>query len=247
MASASYVQQFGEFLRDKYRKQLEELGDSYPKKRSLIVEFSELEKYNTELADELLENPDDVISACEEAVRDIGIIDSQGKLIEPEVRFASFPEKNFKHRMYIRDINSSFINKMVVVEGVITKMTDVRPKVEVGVFQCVHCGNVYRVPQPKESYGKLFEPGPCSCGRSNYKLNLEDSIFIDMQKMQVQEPLEAMIRGEQAKNIDVWLEGDLTNRFYPGDKVLITGILRLIPPKTKGAVYSIYLYAVNIE
>ncbi|MCD6414468.1 MAG: minichromosome maintenance protein MCM, partial [Candidatus Diapherotrites archaeon] len=63
----------------------------------------------------------------------------------------------------------------------------------------------------------------------------------------VQEPLEAMIRGEQAKNIDVWLEGDLTNRFYPGDKVLITGILRLIPPKTKGAVYSIYLYAVNIE
>jgi len=65
--------------------------------------------------------------------------------------------------------------------------------------------------------------------------------------MKSQEPLEALVRGEHAKSIDVWLEDDLTNQLFAGDKVEVTGILRLIPPKGKSTIYSIYIHAVQIR
>lgn len=247
MVSVSQVQQCEDFLRDKYKQKLEELADAYPDQKSLIVDYTELDRYDSQLADDLLENPDDILKAFEQAAKQMKYVDSQGKPIGPKVRFTHFPEKDFPNYKLIRNINSNFINKILVVKGAITKITDVQPKVEMGVFQCVHCGNKYRIMQTNELYGQLKEPGQCTCQRNSYKLDLEESSFTDMQKMQIQEPLEAIIRGEQAKTIDIWLEGDLTNKLYPGDKVMITGILRLIPPKKKGSVYHTYIDAVHIE
>ncbi|MCD4740032.1 minichromosome maintenance protein MCM, partial [archaeon] len=247
MVNVSQVQQSEEFLRDKCQQSMEELADSYPQKKSLIIEFTELEKHSPELADDLMENPEQIVKALEQAAKDMKVIDSQGKPVEPIIRIRNFPDKDFKYHMFVRDINSDFINKMIVVEGVINKITDVRPKVELAVFECIHCGNKYRIFQNNELYGKLKEPGVCTCQRNSWKLNLEESTFIDMQKMQIQEPLEAIIRGEQAKTIEVWLEGDITNQFYPGDKVITNGTLKLIPPKHKGSVYATYINAVHVE
>ena len=60
MVAVSYVQQFEEFLRDKCRKQLEELADTHPEQKSLVIDYSELEKTLRKLGvvpDSAYENP----------------------------------------------------------------------------------------------------------------------------------------------------------------------------------------------
>ncbi len=245
MENVAYVQELENFFNDVYRKRLEELAEFYPDKRSLEVDFSDIEKFNPELADELLDNPDVVLKASKEAIANLGITNVKGDLVVPNIRVVNLPEDRKK---LIRDLTSVYLNKLVAVEGVITKITDVRPKLHVAEFQCKHCGRIYKIPQDEELYGKVTTPSNCACGRRDFKLIPEHSIFIDMQKMQIQEPLEALVRGEQAKNIDVWLEDDLTGRLFPGDKIEIVGVLRLIPPKKKDvAVYGVYLQAISVQ
>ncbi len=242
MENTQYVQQFEDFFRERYRKGLEKLALFYPEHKSLEIDFMELDKFAPELADDLLENPDNVIKAAEEAVAALGYKSVDGVDVKPKIRFFSLPNK-----LYIRNINSMHINKLIMIDGVINKITDVRPKIDTAAFQCIRCGRVYRMPQNAEMYDKLSEPAVCSCERKEFKLNIDETTFVDMQKMQTQEPLDALVRGEQAKNIDIWLEDDLTNRVYPGDKVQIVGILRLRPPKGKSSVYNIYIHAIHVE
>ncbi len=243
--SVAYVQMLESFFEETYKKKLEELAEFYPDKRSLVVDFKDVEKFDPELADELLDNPDVILKASKEAIANIGVTNAKGDLVVPNVRIVNLPQDRVK---LIRDLTSVYLNKLVSVEGVITKITDVRPKLHIAEFQCKHCGRIYRIPQEDELYGKLTTPGVCACGRKDFKLILENSIFIDMQKMQIQEPLEALVRGEQAKTIDVWLEDDLTRQLFPGDKIILTGILRLIPPKKKDtSVYGIYLQAISVQ
>ncbi len=244
MEDLAYVSELENFFNDRYRKSLEDLSEFYPDSRSLEVSYKDLERYNPELADELLDNPDLVLKAAREAISNLGIENADGDKVIPNIRIIDLPDERKK---LIRDLTSIYLNKLVAVEGVITKITDVRPKLHLAKFECKHCHRIYTIPQNKELYGKLVEPGVCSCGRRDFQLDLEDSVFVDMQKMQVQEPLEALVRGEQAKTIDIWLEDDLTGKLFPGDKIEIVGILRLIPPKQKNVVYGLYLQAVTIQ
>ncbi|MBN3036952.1 MAG: minichromosome maintenance protein MCM [Candidatus Diapherotrites archaeon] len=241
-SATSYVQELEGFFKEKYRKDLERLAEFYPDEKSLNIDYHTLEAYSPSLADDLTENPDLVIKAAEEAIELMGLVNANGETIKPHVRIYNLPE-----RLLIRNINSDHINKLISIEGVINKITDVRPKIEAAAFQCIRCGRVYKIAQTGQLYGKLSEPDVCSCERKEFRLNLEESEFIDMQKMQVQEPLEALVKGEQAKNINVWLEDDLTNQLFPGDKIEVTGILRLIPPKEKSSVYSIYIHAAHMQ
>ncbi len=243
--NVAYIQELEGFFSEVYKKKLEELAEFYPDKKSLVVDFKDIERYNPELADELLDNPDVMLKASREAISNLGIQNPEGKAVVPHVRIVNLPEDR---RKLIRELSSDYLNKLVSVEGVITKITDVRPKLHIAEFQCKHCGRIYKIPQEGELYGKLVTPGVCACGRRDFKLIPEHSEFIDMQKMQIQEPLEALVRGEQAKTIDVWLEDDLTRQLFPGDKIEVVGILKLIPPKKKDtAVYGIYLQAISVQ
>lgn len=243
IVTTTYVQELEDFFRDNYKREMEKLAEWWPEKNSIEVDYASLEKHSPEIADDLVENPDTIIKASEEALSSMGLVNVEGDLVAPKVRFFNLPQN-----ILIRNINSGHINKFVSIEGVINKITDVRPKVEVAVFECLHDGRRITVDQRSELFGKLNEPVRCpQCERNAFKLVLDDCRFTDMQKMQTQEPLEALVRGEQAKNINIWMEGDLTNKLFPGDKVEITGILRLIPPKHKSAVYSIYIHAVHVQ
>ena len=237
------MQELEGFFREEYKRELEKLAEVWPDQTSISADYALLEKYAPEIADDLIENPDTIIKAGEEAIAGMGLVNQEGELVHPKIRFFNLPQK-----ILIRNINSEHINKLISLEGVINKITDVQPKIGVAVFECVHDGRRVTVDQRGELFGKLNEPGQCpQCGRSNFKLVLDEAKFIDLQKMAVQEPLEALVRGEQAKSLEIWMEGDLTNKLFAGDKVEITGVLRLKPPKYKSSVYSIYLNAVHIQ
>ena len=228
---------------DSKSKELQELGEFYPEKKSLIIDYGELEESESgmELVEELIDSPEEFISIFEDAIRDRDI---PTLVKEPKfhVRFTNLPRENMA---MVRNITSEYITKFVSVEGVVNKVSDVLPKVSIGTFICNKCGEIHEEPQPTRF---LREPIKCNnCERGDFRFVPERSEFIDIQRLEIQEPLEILTGGEQARRIELWVEDDLTDRVTPGDKIMVNGIVRLMPPLKKGPVYRQYIDANFIE
>ncbi|CEG12629.1 Minichromosome maintenance protein MCM [groundwater metagenome] len=221
-----------------------EIANDYPKKKSLIVDYSELFKFNAQLCDELIDFPDKVIRIFEEVVNEQNIPVTFAGEVKFHVRFIL--PKGFT--LKIRDVTSEYINKFFCVDGVITRVSDVLPKVYVGVFQCPICGKRKDVYQEKNR--NLIVPSVCDdCKKAvRFKLLPEESKFIDIQRLEVQEPLEMLRGGEEARKIEIWLTDDLTGKVLPGNTIEVTGVMKLIPPKDiNDAVYRKFIDANNIN
>ena len=65
----SSVVKFEEFFTEKHKEDLFEILDAYPKKRSIIINYDDLEMFDSDLADLLIEKPEEIIRAEEEAKR----------------------------------------------------------------------------------------------------------------------------------------------------------------------------------
>ncbi len=240
-AESPFVAKFQSFLETQCIKQIEKLVAEYPQKKSLAIDFNDLEHYDYQLADELIENPDVLIEAAEMAVQNIDIPMLELEEFKPHIRFFNLP----KDRMpLLRDIGSEHIGKFISVDGLIRQMSDVLPKLKIASWQCRRCGNVYKI----EQEGHIIkQPTICECKHKDFLLMEEQSVFVDYQKIQIQEPLEQIKGSEQATNIDVYVTDDSVNKAMPGDLARICGILRLIKPKEQGSVFKRYIDSVHIE
>jgi replicative DNA helicase Mcm len=238
-----FIPKFEEFFSTlEYKKQIEKLAHEYPQQRSLVVDFNDLDSFDYELANELLEHPDLLMEAAKLAVQKIEVSVLQLDKFEPNVRFRSLPKDRTP---LVRDISAAQLGRLISVEGVIRQVTEVMPKLKNANWRCKRCGNTYQILQEGHQQRK---PVICSCKHKDFELLPEGSAFTDYQKIQIQEPLESLKGSEQAVNLDIYIEDDFVNKVYPGNRTMITGILRLYPPnKDKKNVYGRYLEAHHLE
>ncbi|MFH1255736.1 MAG: minichromosome maintenance protein MCM [Candidatus Diapherotrites archaeon] len=236
-----FVSKFESFFKQTQMKPIERLVEKYPEKRSLFVDFTELEHFDYELADELLENPDYVLEAAETAIQRIDVPALDVEEFKPHVRFFGVPKE---HRPFLRDIGAAHIGKLITIEGVIKQITEVMPKLKVATWECRRCGNKYTTYQSSQ---QIKSPSMCQCKHRDFALVTESSTFVDFQKIQIQEPIELLKGSEQPTNVDIHVTDDLVNKVAPGDKINITGVIRLYPPKEKKIVYGRFLEAIHLE
>nr|WP_276278724.1 LAGLIDADG family homing endonuclease [Halomicroarcula sp. SYNS111] len=131
----------------------------------------------------------------------------------------------------------------------VRKATDVRPKVLTAAFECQRCGTLTRIPQ---AAGDFQEPHECQgCERQGpFRLNTDQSEFIDAQKIRVQESPEGLRGGETPQSIDVNIEDDITGNVTAGDHVRVTGVLKLDQQgndREKSPMFDIYMDGVSVE
>ncbi len=245
MAQSS-TQTWTDFFKRYYWETILELANDYPDKRSLCIDFPDIERFDMELAQELLEHPDPVIKHANEALIGIDLPSEDIDFTNTHVRIIKLPE-----RVQIRDLRSANINKFIAVAGLIRKATEVRPKIIKAAFSCRYCEHVTFVPQ---SEGKFVEPHECEndqCGRKGqFKLVHEESEFIDAQKLRVQESPDDLRGGEQPQTLDVDVDDDLAGNVTPGDRVIISGILRSFQRSTqqgKSTFFDLVLNGASIE
>ncbi len=236
-----FTAKFEGFFEGPLKKGVERLLNKWPEKKSLEIDFRELERFDPDLADSLLDEPDYLLDAAQSALQGIEkpILDQEK--FTPKVRFYSLPKER---QPLLREIGSAHLGKLVSVEGVVRQITDVLPKLNVAVWECRRCGKVYREPQ-RRSAPEM--PAMCECRHRDFALQHDKSEFLDYQKLEVQEPLELLRGNEQAVNLDIYMSEDLVNTVTAGDRTRVTGILRLRPPKDKKLVFNRYLEAVHIE
>ncbi len=240
-ASNPFIPKFESFLNEKCIKDIQRLVENYPQKRSLSVDFKDIELFDFELADELLINPDYVLEAANEAIKNIDVPALELENFAPHIRVFNLPQEQ---QPLLRNISAAHLGKLILVEGVVGQLTEVLPKLKIATWECTRCGNTYKIPQSEH---QSKPPYICECKHRSFNLVAEDSEFVDYQKIKTQEPLEKLKGSEIAATLDIFASDDLVNQVSPGAKTRITGILRLLPPKDKKTVYGKYLEAVHIE
>ncbi len=216
MKPSEQIEHFFEFLNTNYKDEL--LEQINKGEKFLLIDFGKLSEQDIELAEELLEHPEDVLKAGEIAV------DRFELPVKPKrfrIRVFNLPDMQ---KIAIRDIRSKDIGKFIVVEGLIRQKSDVRPRVVSAKFECPSCGNVITVLQLEK---KFKEPSMCTCGRKG-KFKLLDKELVDAQGMVLEESPETLEGGEQPKRLNLFLKEDLVSpitdrKTNPGTKVRAIG------------------------
>jgi replicative DNA helicase Mcm len=192
----------------------------------LSVDFKDLAQFNPELAQTLLDHPEECFKTATLAIDRLDL-QSEKKLNEFHVRFFNLPKTQ---QISIRNIRSKHIGKLVQIEGIIRQKGNVRPKATSAKFQCPSCDNIMNILQIDE---KFREPTQCGCGRKG-GFKLLEKILIDFQKIILEEPTENLEGGEQAKRFNVLLKDDLVSpmsekKTNPGMLIRLAGIVSELP------------------
>jgi len=233
---------FDEFFEAYYKDRIADIIVAFPDKRSLSVDFKDLSKFDPELASELVDNPETILEAANASLKEkLGSIDLKGK--EPHVRFYG---QNINTPL-VQDIGSSYIGKLVLLDSLVVKRSEINPKVKIGFYKCTYCGATYKIRIDKDEVPEICE----QCKRKSLKQVPEESQFTNLQKLAIQDPLERLHGNVPTWQLEVWVEDDLVNLVIPGDRVEITGILRIRPRrnirgKLEKNIYTMFLDAVSV-
>ncbi len=213
--------------------------------KSLVVNFKELDRYDTDLSDLLLGDPDKALELFSRALENLDL-PTEEKVF---VRFSGLPKST---SVKIRDLRSKHLVKTVTVNGIIRQASEVRPEVIEATFECPDCGNHIVVPQD----GLVFtKPSMCICGRRS-KFKVLEKKFTDMQTLTIEEHPEDLSGAQQPSRIKALLYDDLVDpelreKLTPGNRVCINGILREMPIRANGGaikkLYDIYVGANYVE
>ena len=223
MKDESLVASWQSFFEENCKSEIETIALEYPENRSLIVDYWDIDKRYPTLTEMLINQPYKALFNAEEALKNIDVA-AEHKL-QLHFRVDTLPDTQ---KILIRKIRANHLGKYTAIEGLVKKVTEVRPKLQVAAFQCQKCGAVIKIDQEEDI---LKEPSECyedqgGCGRiSSFKLLMNHSAFIDSQKIEIQENPEGLRGGAQPERISAYLEDDLVGLLAPGDRIIVNGIL----------------------
>ncbi|CAK1543804.1 unnamed protein product [Leptosia nina] len=240
---------FDQRLRDLQREYLEFLDDEEDqgiymsrvkqmiseKGKRLIVNINDLRRKNPERAKTLLDNAFEEQIAFQRALKEyVSSIDPTFAK-EQEEFFVAFSGSFGTKHVTPRSLTSRYLGNLICVEGIVTRVSLVRPK----VVRSVHyCPATKKVMERKYTDLTSFEAFPTTAvyptkddegnpleteyGLSRYK---------DHQTLTVQEMPEKAPAGQLPRSVDIICDDDLVDKCKPGDRVQIVGNYRCLPSK----------------
>ncbi|XP_038219996.1 DNA replication licensing factor Mcm3 [Zerene cesonia] len=240
---------FDQRLRDLQREYLEFLDDEEDqgvymervkqmigeKCKRLIVNINDLRRKNPERAKNLLDNAFEEQIAFQRALKEYVSSIDPTYAKEQEEFFVAFSGSFGTKHVTPRSLTSRYLGNLICVEGIVTRVSLVRPK----VVRSVHyCPATKKVMERKYTDLTSFEAFPTTAvyptkddegnpleteyGLSRYK---------DHQTLTVQEMPEKAPAGQLPRSVDVVCDDDLVDMCKPGDRVQIVGNYRCLPSK----------------
>ena len=108
----------------------------------------------------------------------------------------------------IRDLKTFSLGKIMSIQGTITRTTEVKPELQIGAFTCTQCQQLC---QGVEQQFKFTNPVRCDndrCLSTEFNLEHSKSVYLDWQKVRLQELSADIPAGSMPRSIDVILRGD---------------------------------------
>jgi len=239
-----FLRQFKE--KDGSYKYVEQIDHMYPKGSNyIVVDYNDL-VLNSRIESKFNENPDEILDAFTRAIKEI-----------LQERFPQYAEKikddirariiNFPIQRSLRQINAEIINKMTSVSGMVVRSSEVKPLAKEIIYKC---------PVGHKTHMILLKglnvntPTKCSdpkCVQKEFRIDPESSRFIDFQILRLQELPEDLPPGQLPHYVDVSIKQDLVDNARPGDRIILTGIVRIEQDQIAGARTTSGLYRLRID
>ncbi|KXA90124.1 hypothetical protein AKJ40_01490 [candidate division MSBL1 archaeon SCGC-AAA259M10] len=192
-------------------------------KKSLVMEYDRLVETDMELAKSLLNEPSEFLSKADSILKDI-----------TEIPGSHLRIKDLDETLDVRSVRASNVGKFIQLEGILTRVSDVKPEIEVANFKCLRCGEKNKVLQTGKKFRKpqICQNPNCS-KKGPFRLEEEKSEFRDWQSLRLQELPEKLRGGRVPRHLSAIARDDIVDEATPGNQVVVTGVLRAYQEKER--------------
>jgi len=229
---------------------LEELA--LTQETSLNIDTLNLRERVPTLYRQMIEYPSEVLTLMdyvvnEELNRICTTMEIEPPIIRPTVR-----PFNLENVSAMRLLDTTHIDQMVAVRGMVIRVSNVIPEMKQAFHQCVLCEA--HVLSPVER-GMVTTPAACDKCQARDCMSLIHNrcTFADKQILKLQETPDAIPDGETPHTITLMCFDALVDAGRPGDRVEVTGVFRAVPMRTSGkqrtikAIYKTYVDVVHMK
>lgn len=212
------IRRFEEFYRDDYRDEIEAFVKRYPEDQQVLyIDWDDLNRYDPDLAREVITAPERVLECAEEALR------RHGSTSDDELRDARVFVNQIGESTSPTAFRSRHLGNLVEISGRVAEVSSVTSVLSEGAWECERCGAVTHVsciPRP----GRETSPHECpGCDQQGpFSLDHDESEWTDHHSFVV----EHNSPDSPPETIVVEVFSDATEAIAAGQYVRVTGILR---------------------
>jgi DNA replication licensing factor MCM3 len=216
--------------------------------RRLIVNIDDIRSHNKELADGLLFTPFDFAPAFDQALKDVikTLPNRPARETDDETMYYCAYMGSFgENACNPRTLGSGLLNRMVCLEGIVTKCSLVRPK----VVKSVHWNEQKQTFLFREYRDQTMSANGAA-SMSVYPQEDADGnplvteygycTYRDHQTISIQEMPERAPAGQLPRGVDVIMDDDMVDRVKPGDRIQLVGIFRSLGNRNAGSGSAIF-------
>jgi len=207
-------------------KYVEQIDQMMPKiSKYIVIDYNDLVA-NFDIESKFNENPDEILNAFARAIKEI-----------LQERFPKYAEKikdeirariaNYPVQRSLRQINAEVIGKVTSVSGMVVRSSEVKPLAKEIIYVCPDHHVTQRFLLQGMSINVPVKCDTPNCQHKDLEIKPESSTFIDFQILRLQELPEDLPPGQLPHYIDITIKQDLVDNARPGDRVILTGIVRI--------------------
>jgi len=232
-----------------YVEQIDQMMSKHSK--YIVVDYNDLVLFPV-IESHFNENPDQILDAFSRAIKEI-----------LKERFPDYAEKikhdirariaNFPVQRSLRQINAEIITKMTSVSGMVVRSSEVKPLAKEVTYKCLDKHISKFTLLDGMSLNASVKCQTPNCKHTSLAIIPEASRFIDFQILRLQELPEDLPPGQLPHYVNVSIKQDLVDYARPGDRIVLTGIVRIEQERISGvsksesALYRLRMDGNNVE
>ena len=239
-----FLRQFKE--KDGSYKYVEQIDHMLPKdSRYIVIDYNDLVS-NSIIESKFNENPDEILDAFARAIKEIlqERFPQYAEKIKDEIRARII---NFPIQRSLRQINAEIINQMTSVSGMVVRSSEIKPLAKEIIYKCPIGHKTHMILLKGLSVNTPTKCSDPKCAQKEFRIDPESSRFIDFQILRLQELPEDLPPGQLPHYVDVSIKQDLVDNARPGDRIILTGIVRIEQDQIAGARTTSGLYRLRID
>jgi len=232
-----------------YVEQIDQMMSKHSK--YIVVDYNDLVIFPI-IESHFNEDPDQIHDAFSRAIKEI-----------LKERFPDYAEKikhdirariaNFPVQRSLRQINAEIITKMTSVSGMVVRSSEVKPLAKEVTYKCLDKHISKFTLLDGMSLNASVKCQTPNCKHTSLAIIPEASRFIDFQILRLQELPEDLPPGQLPHYVNVSIKQDLVDYARPGDRIVLTGIVRIEQERISGvsksesALYRLRMDGNNVE
>nr|AFL48194.1 MCM5 [Schmidtea mediterranea] len=237
------------------------------KKYYLPVEWKHLSFFDPNLADKLMEKPNEFLPIFESVVNEVANDVTYPRLENENLPSIQIMLKLGSHPKSLREIKSNQISKLIKISGVVVSASGIKSKAATLTLRCKGCQQYLPSVSVKPGLNGYVLPRKCiasassarfgvgqtaqSCPVDPYYIEPDKCKCNDFQILKLQEAPENVPHGEMPRHSQLFVDRYLCEKAVPGNRVTVVGISSIIQQDSmnmpKDGVKHSYIRVLNVE